>query len=112
MFKQRFYYSLLLLFPTFIACKGPQDEILNSSNDSVNQDYYSLETCETLIGPGVPDFYSKYFKCVTINMSETGNYINIMNVYVVFIRNHPNILVSYRAYSHPNHACDQIRIHL
>ena len=77
MFKQRFYYSLFLLFPTFIACKGPQDEILNSSNDSVNQDYYSLETCETLIGPGVPDFYSKYFKCVTINMSETGNYINI-----------------------------------
>ena len=67
----------LIILPTLIACKGPQDEILSSNNESVNEDFYSLETCETSIGPGVPEFYSKYFKCVTINMSESGQYVNI-----------------------------------
>mgnify|MGYP001205636254 CR=1 FL=1 len=73
------YHSIFILvfIPVFIACKGHGDEVLNSDNGLNSQDYYSLETCETNIGPGVPNFYSKYFKCVTINMSESGNYVNI-----------------------------------
>ena len=38
---------------------------------------YNLETCETDISSDVPDFFHKYFQCVTIRMSESGNYINL-----------------------------------
>ena len=38
---------------------------------------YSLETCETDISPDVPDFFQKYFQCVTIRMSESGEYVNL-----------------------------------
>jgi len=68
---------IIIILPALLACKGSNDQVLSSSNEPLNEDYYSLETCETSIGPGVPEFYSKFFKCVTINMSESGQYINI-----------------------------------
>ena len=74
----RFVFTCVFI-PVSIACKGSGHELLNSDNndDTANQNFYSLETCETSIGPDVPEFYSKYFKCVTINMSESGDYVNI-----------------------------------
>ena len=38
---------------------------------------YNLDTCETDISPDVPDFFQKYFQCVTIRMSESGEYVNL-----------------------------------
>ena len=38
---------------------------------------YNLETCETDISADVPDFFHKYFQCVTIRMSESGDYVNL-----------------------------------
>ena len=42
----------------------------------LSQDLYNLETCETSISQDVPVFYQKYFHCVDIKLSESGNYIN------------------------------------
>ena len=62
-----------LLFTSFISC---HDSATNSV-DVLNNEMYSLETCETSFGPGVPEFFTKYFRCVTANMSESGEYVNI-----------------------------------
>ena len=42
-----------------------------------SQDEYNLSTCHTDISPDAPDFFHKYFECVTIRMSESGNYVNL-----------------------------------
>ena len=47
------------------------------SNFIYSQEEYNLGTCETSIATGVPDFFQKYFKCVTIRMSESGDYVNL-----------------------------------
>ncbi|SVD92370.1 uncharacterized protein METZ01_LOCUS445224, partial [marine metagenome] len=41
------------------------------------QDAYTLETCETDISENVPEFFQKYFHCVTARLSESGNYVNL-----------------------------------
>ena len=38
---------------------------------------YNLETCTTDIAPDVPEFFQKYFHCVKMRMSESGNYVNL-----------------------------------
>ena len=38
---------------------------------------YKLSTCNSSIGSNVPEFFQKYFQCVDIQLSESGNYINI-----------------------------------
>ena len=38
---------------------------------------YTLETCETHFGENVPEFYQKYFHCVSAYMSESAEYINL-----------------------------------
>lgn len=38
---------------------------------------YDLSTCETSIESNVPSFYKKYFHCVDIKLSESGNYVNL-----------------------------------
>ena len=42
-----------------------------------HQDAYTLENCETSISPDVPEFFQKYFQCVTINLSQSGEYVNL-----------------------------------
>ena len=44
---------------------------------SLIQAEYNLDNCETDIASDVPEFFQKYFHCVTARMSETGNYINL-----------------------------------
>ena len=44
---------------------------------ALHQEQYTLETCETDISSDVPEFFQKYFRCVTIRMSESGNYVNL-----------------------------------
>ena len=74
MIKTTYYLFFIILM--LLACKTPNNQIL-SNEESSNQDFYSLETCVTSIDADVPSFFSKYFECVTIKMSESGNYVNI-----------------------------------
>lgn len=38
---------------------------------------YTLESCETNISENVPEFFQRYFHCVDISLSESGNYVNL-----------------------------------
>ena len=38
---------------------------------------YNLETCTTNIAVDVPEFFHKYFHCVTAKMSTSGDYVNL-----------------------------------
>ena len=47
------------------------------SNNLILLSQYNLGTCTTDIADDVPIFFKKYFHCVKIRMSESGNYVNI-----------------------------------
>lgn len=38
---------------------------------------YTLESCETNLSSNAPSFYQKYFQCVDISLSSSGNYVNL-----------------------------------
>jgi len=38
---------------------------------------YTLESCETNISGNAPEFYQRYFHCVDVSLSESGNYVNL-----------------------------------
>ena len=37
----------------------------------------TLDNCEENISANVPSFFQKYFKCVDMSLSESGNYVNL-----------------------------------
>ena len=43
----------------------------------LSQNPYNLDTCEASISSDVPTFFQKYFHCVDIKLSESGNFINL-----------------------------------
>ena len=71
--------KLLLLALLIIGCdKSPPTSTSTNQEDGTSTNTtYNLETCSTNIDNDVPDFFKKYFHCVTAKMSESGDYVNI-----------------------------------
>ena len=51
--------------------------ILLACSNSLVIAQYNLETCTTNIANDVPEFFHKYFHCVTARMSASENYVNL-----------------------------------
>jgi len=60
----------------FFSCEPPTKEP-DPQGGAPSSDAYSLENCETNIANNVPDFYKNYFSCVSIEMSDDGQSVNI-----------------------------------
>ena len=71
--------KFLLITLLVIGCDkpSPTSTSTNQEDETSTNTAYNLETCSTEIDNDVPDFFKKYFHCVTAKMSESGNYVNI-----------------------------------
>ena len=59
--------SKILIFSLFVF----------SNTIVTGQGAYTLESCETSLGNNIPTFFQKYFQCVDIKLSESGQYVNL-----------------------------------
>ena len=85
--KFSFLFFSFLMFSFFlISCEDsattpnsdPQEETDSGGTDGGEDDNgYNLSTCQTSIANDVPEFFRKYFHCVDIKLSESGDYVNL-----------------------------------
>ena len=79
--KKIYFLFFSLIFSSFlINCSDSGTTSNSDSSEELGEDMvdsYNLSTCETSISSDVPLFFQKYFHCVDIKLSQSGEYVNI-----------------------------------